>query len=518
MFSWDGIEQTIADQLHLDRLDRRARLPNTLSLLCFSEDQMAPSVIRVLAAALVTVGVLTFGANARQAPTPPPGATNDPFPNPFPATAGAIRVNVAEFASLPDIDGVPARMMNMVNEPGTRRMFVNDMRGPLHSVSYDGKTVVSYLDINAAAWGHPVQSMGRERGFQSFAFHPQFGQAGTPGFGKFYTYTDTSNLMPTPDFLPSGGNNTHDTVLLEWTAKTPSAATYDGGPPRELLRLRQPFPNHNGGHMAFNPLATPGSADFGLLYIGVADGGSGGDPFKHAQNLGSAFGKLLRINPLGNNSRNQKYGVPAGNPFVNTPGALAEIYAYGVRNPQRFAWDPRNGSLFLSDIGQGVIEEVSLVSAGANLGWNVWEGSYRFVSGQGVSLENPRGDPNVTFPIVEYAQPDPLFQPQSAANGVLVYRGSIPPIANLVLFTDLPSGEIFYFSADKLPNGGQDPIRRVILRSGGADKTMLQLIQEKNRAQGKTPATRSDLRLSMGPDNQVLLLNKGDGTIRHFVP
>jgi len=102
---------------------------------------------------------------------------------------------------------------------------------------------------------------------------------------------------------------------------------------------------------------------------------------------------------------------------------------------------------------------------------------------------------------------------------VIVYRGSqIKPIANLVLFTDMPSGEIFYFSADKLPQGGQDLIRRVLLRSNGADRTVLQVIQEKNAAQGKKPATRADLRLSMGHDNQVFLLNKGDGVIRRLVP
>ena len=311
-----------------------------------------------------------------QTPDPlPPGQTNDPFPTPIPATEGAIRVNVTEFASLPDIDGVPARMMHLTNEPGSRRLFVNDMRGALYSVSYDGKTVMPYVDINAPNWGVPVQSMGRERGFQSFAFHPQFAQSGTPGYGKFYTYTDTSNMMPMPDFLPApGGMNTHDTVLLEWTAKTSAAATYDGGAPRELFRLRQPFANHNAGHMAFNPNAAPGSRDFALLYVGVADGGSGGDPLNMAQNLGSAFGKVFRINPLGNNSRNKKYGIPPDNSFVNTPGALPEIYAYGVRNPQRLAWDPQNGNLFLSDIGQNIVEEVSLVTPGANLGWNVWEG------------------------------------------------------------------------------------------------------------------------------------------------
>ena len=470
-----------------------------------------------LTAALLALLTLLAGSPVLAQAT---AQTNDPFPEPIVATEGVIRVGAAEFASLPDIDGVAARMMNLVDEPGTRRLFVNDMRGPLYSVSYDGTAVTLYLDVNAATWAQPVQFAGRERGFQSFAFHPQFGQRGSPGYGKFYTYADTSNMAPAPDYLPTGGDKpTHDTVILEWTARTPAAATYDGGPPREVLRLRQPFANHNAGHMAFNPLATPGSAEFGLLYVAVGDGGSGGDPFNMAQNLASPFGKLLRLDPLGRNSRTAKYGIPPANPLVTTPGALPEIYAYGLRNAQRFVWDPRNGNLFLADIGQNIVEEVTLVPAGANLGWNVWEGSFRFISRQAVATVGQRADPKVTYPLVEYDQVDPLLQSQSAANGVVVYRGDgIPQIANLVLFTDMPSGEIFYFSADTLPRGGQSPIRRVLVRGDGADRTMLQVIQAKNAAQGKPPATRADLRLSMGGDQQVFLLNKGDGTIRRLVP
>src|SRR5688572_23437349 len=117
---------------------------------------------------------------------------------PIDSVAGAIAVNVADFASLPDLAGVAARMMLLTDEPGTRRLFVNDMRGPLYTVSYDGRTVTRYVNINDAKWGVSVQSMGRERGFQSFAVHPQFGRAGTPGFGKLYTWTDSTNTMPSP--------------------------------------------------------------------------------------------------------------------------------------------------------------------------------------------------------------------------------------------------------------------------------------------------------------------------------
>jgi glucose/arabinose dehydrogenase len=448
-----------------------------------------------------------------------PNTTNDPFPQPIPASDGAIQVRFVEFATLPDA-GAPGRMMLLTGEPGGRRLFVNDMRGTLYTIADDGKSVTAYVDLNDPKWGVSVQSQNNERGFQSFALHPQFNERGARGFGKFYTYTDTTNMTPLPDFTAAGAANaTHDTVLLEWTANTPDAATYDGATPRELIRLRQPFANHNAGHLAFNPLAADGAADYGLLYMGVADGGSGGDPLELSQNGASAFGKIFRIDPLGTNSANRKYGIPPSNPFVTSSGApLGEIYALGVRNPQRFAWDPRTGRMFLADIGQNIVEEVSVVTAGANLGWNDWEGSFRFISRQAVSLENPRSDSKMTYPVVEYGQPDPLLQGSSAVTGVVVYRGNqIPQLANLVLFGDNPSGEIFYFNADKLPAGGQDAIRRVLLNDNGTAKTFLQVIREKRQSLGRGAANRADLRFGTGSDNRVFLLNKQDNTIRLLV-
>jgi hypothetical protein len=393
------------------------------------------------------------------------------------------------------------------------------MRGILYGVSYSGQAVTPYLDLREEKWGVGVQSQGRERGFQSFAFHPQFGQRGAPGFGKFYTYTDTTNTTAKADFVPGGGTHTHDTVLLEWTARTPAAATYDGGPPRELIRLEQPFANHNGGHLSFNPLAR--DAEQGWLYVGVADGGSGGDPLELAQNLASAFGKILRIDPLGKNSSNGKYGIPPANPFANDnkPDTLGEIYAYGVRNPQRLFWDSRTGRMFMSDIGQNIVEEISPVTSGANLGWNDWEGSYQYVN-RFVRTDQPRADSKVTYPVVEYGQVDPLLQGNSAAIGGLVYRHTaIRQLTGLLIFGDNPSGEIFYVPADKLPAaGGQDAIRRILLDDNGEAKTLLQVIKEKNEKQGKKPATRADLRFGLGPEGQVFLLNKADGVIRQLVP
>jgi Glucose / Sorbosone dehydrogenase len=317
--------------------------------------------------------------------------TVDPYPTPIETKEGVVAVNFVEFAKIPDVNGEAPRMMHLVNEPSTKRIFVSLMTGALYSLSYDGKVVTQYLDISAPAWGVRVNSNGAERGVQSFAFHPQFNQPDTPGYGKFYVYTDTSDTEPKPDFTTPGPKRSHDTVLLEWTAKNPNAATYDGDKPRELFRAAHPFGNHNGGQIGFNPLAKPGTPEFGLLYVGFADGGSGGDPMNLAQNLDSAFGKILRLDPLGNDSANGHYGIPASNPFVvkPNPDALREIYAYGVRNPQRFSWDAKTGRLFVADIGQNAVEEISPVTAGANLGWNKWE------AGCGSETGQNRGGPDV---------------------------------------------------------------------------------------------------------------------------
>jgi hypothetical protein len=393
------------------------------------------------------------------------------------------------------------------------------MPGILYTVSYDGKSVTPYLDLRTPQWKLDVVSVNFEQGLQSFAFHPQFSNPGTPGFGKFYTYVDTANIGPAPDFKTSGPQRSHDTLLLEWTAKDPAAAAYDGGPPRELIRFQQPFLNHNGGHVTFNPLAKAGDADFGLLYVGCADGGSGNDPFRVGQDLGSAFGKILRIDPLGKNSSNGKYGIPASNPFVSDgkPDTLGEIYAYGVRNPQRIFWDSKTRQMFFSDIGQNLVEEISPLTAGANLGWNDWEASYRFDKGI-ILLENPRSDPKVTFPIVEYGHTDPLFRGSAAIIGGAVYRqDTVPQLKDLLIFGDNPTGEVFYVQADKLPQGGQDAVRRVLFNQNGEARTLLQLVQEKNAKQGKPPAPRADLRFGYGPNGQLFVLNKHDGVIRLIV-
>ena len=157
-----------------------------------------------------------------------------------------------------------------------------------------------------------------------------------------------------------------------------------------------------------------------------------------------------------------------------------------MRNPQRFGWDPRNGNLFLADIGQDIVEELSMVPMGGNLGWNKWEGSFGFISRQAVDLNKRRSDPDgdLSGRRVRPAR-------SAAADAVgrdrrHVYRSNaIPQLTNLLLFGDFPSGEIFYLQADKLPSGGQDGIRRILLNDGGEAKTFLKVIQEKNAQAGE---------------------------------
>jgi len=464
---------------------------------------------------LVVLSLVTVLA---QAQSPASQTTNDPFP-PLEAIEGVIALKFAEFAVLPDVNNTIApRMMSFADEAASKRLFITTMPGIVYSLSYDGKTVTPYLDINAAQWATPVQSQGAERGVQSFAFHPQFAQRGSPGYGKFYTHVDTSNMTPKADFASPAPNRTHDTVLLEWTAKDHAAATYDGGAPRELFRAAHPFGNHNGGQIAFNPLAKAGAGDFGLLYVGFADGGSGGDPFNQAQDKSSAFGKILRIDPLATNSANGKYGIPASNPFVKDKGVLGEIYATGVRNPQRFSWDAKTGAMYVADIGQNLVEEISPVTSGANLGWNKWEASFQYL-GKVVSLDSPRSEPGLTWPIVEFDHRDPILQGSTAITGVFVYRqNAVPQLANRMIFGDIPSGEVFHVDANALPKGGHTAIRRVLfLDDTGARKTLLQLIQEKNQAQGKKPAPRADLRLGVSNDGRIFVMNKRDGIVRVLV-
>ncbi len=438
---------------------------------------------------------------------PASAQTSDPFPDPIARTP--FVVEMADFAIIPGAPG-SARMSWLTSAPDGR-IFAHDQRGPLYLISADGTSVTSYQNL-ATTPGIDLRISG-EQGFQSFAFHPQFNTPGTPGFGKFYTAHTTSNNAPPPDFTPGGGSDAGDHVVLEWTTNLPTAATFTPASPaapfRELLRIEAPFGNHTMGLIAFNPNSTPPAADFGLLYIAMGDGGGAGDPLDLAQNPTNPYGALLRIDPLGNTSANGRYGIPPGNPFVGNSVALDEIYAYGLRNPQRFSWD-RGGArqMFIADIGQNVIEELDLGLPGANYGWNQREGSFTYLGGPvGPNSRNDSATTGYTYPIAEYDHSEGA----AVTVGPVERTSLIPHLGGLLVFADFPTGRIFVLTADALPAGGQSGFAELRIAYRGAERTFQSIINERNPT---TP--RSDLRFGSDAAGRIFLLNKRDNVIRVF--
>ena len=435
---------------------------------------------------------------------------------------GNIQVRIEEFARLPNSQSAPARANLMTTDP-TGRLFVNDQRGQLYTVSGDGSTVVEYLDLNSQG---PSVVSSSEQGFHSFTFHPDFATAGTDGFGKFYTIhsTDTNVAASEIDFFSNPAanrpdNSPHHTVLLEWTTDTPAANTFTpsatNSAPRELMRFEQPYSNHNAGLIAFN-VDGPVS-DRNNLYVAIGDGGSGNDPPNNSQDLSNPFGAILRIDPLGSNSDNDEYGIVADNEFAGDmdPNTLGEIYSYGLRNPQRFGWDADNNNMFIADIGQNAFEEINLGADGGNFGWRDREGSFM---GTGSDLDD------FIDPVSEYSHGGSIPVTTGVTGnraitvGEVLRGGILPELEGHLLLGDFPSGTIFTLDVDEDSlDGGQDGLGKLVLLDElGAEKQLLELINTERNAQNLGDVSRTDLRFSINTDD-VFILNKQDGVIRRLV-
>ena len=427
-------------------------------------------------------------------------------------------VDLENFARVPNSSGQPARINTLRSAPDGR-IFANDQHGILYTISADGATVTPYL--NLAAYVPLLQDTG-ERGFQSFAFHPDFNTPGTAGFGRFYTTASQSDTGTAATFTPgvNGAGRDHDEVLIEWTVADPNAATFVPADPvrpfREVLRIARPNGNHNAGYLSFNPTAGAG-AERGNLYIGAGDSGGGGDPLGLAQMLGKVYGSILRINPLlpaaadPQRSTNGQYSIPADNPYVINPAFAREKFAAGFRNPQRFTWDLANGRMFVADIGQGRVEEIDVAQSGANYGWNQREGSYVYNNGSiGANVRGDTSTTGYTYPIAEY------MHYSSAGNAVTtgpVYRGGgIPALDGRLLFSDFVNGVPYTLDANNLPAGGQSGITELRLRLNGAELSFLDIVRQVNAS-----ATRADLRFGSDAQNNVYFLDKQDGVIRRVV-
>lgn len=303
----------------------------------------------------------------------------------------------------------------------SNRVFVVEQRGVISVFENDSTTENKdiFLDIE-----DQVEDGGNEQGLLGLAFHPDF-----ESNGYFYVNYTASN----PD----------RTVISRYQVSSTDENKADSATELVVLEFDQPYANHNGGQLSFGP--------DGYLYIAVGDGGSGGDPQGHGQNLGTLLGTILRIAVDGSQDGNN-YSIPTDNPFVdNTDGFRKEIYAYGLRNPWRFSFDAENGNLWTGDVGQNRYEEINMIEKGGNYGWNIMEASHCFKPENGCEQEG------LKMPVWEYDR----TQGDISITGGFVYRGpSIEKLQGLYLYADYVTGRIWTLDV----SGGGTPNNELLVR------------------------------------------------------
>jgi glucose/arabinose dehydrogenase len=301
-------------------------------------------------------------------------------------------------------------------------LLVNERAGRVVAIHRGERSIA--LDITDRVLG------GDERGLLGLVLHPDW-----PDDGRaFVHYSDRNG----------------DTVLSELTGTQDgdAAPALDPASEQILLTVRQPFANHNGGQLAFGP--------DGYLWFGLGDGGSGGDPLGNGQNPSELLGSVLRLDV----SDPGAYTVPPDNPFADGSGGAPEVYLYGLRNPWRFSFDPETGLLWIADVGQDAYEEIDRIDpaadGGANLGWNLMEGSHCFADAA------CRSDGLVT-PLAEYGHD----QGCSVSGGYVYRGGSIDGLRGWYLFGDYCTGLLFGIRSDaEAADGGGALAPRVLLETG----------------------------------------------------
>lgn len=285
----------------------------------------------------------------------------------------------------------PVQVVVPPGEPA--RLFVVEQAGRVLIVDGRGGRPQVFLDIR------PQVNSGGEKGLLGLAFHPQY-----PDNGKFfinYTAHDAQGLH---------------TRIARLTRLTATLA--DARSETLLLRIGQPYSNHNGGQIQFGP--------DGYLYIGMGDGGAANDPQGHGQNTDSLLGKLLRIDVNGSDPQ-RPYAIPPDNPFVGKKNYRPEIWALGLRNPWRFSFDAQRGDLYLADVGQNRVEEINRIRKGGNYGWNIMEGDI-CTPGVNATCTPAKYDP----PLFTYKHPEGF-----SVTGGYVYRGrAIPGLCGAYLYAD----------------------------------------------------------------------------------
>lgn len=278
---------------------------------------------------------------------------------------------------------------------GTGRVYVAQQGGVIRVLQGGTLQDAPFLDLSART------RAGGERGLLGLAFDPAY----RTNRRLYVHYTDRNG----------------DTVLARYVA-SPDFSRADPASGRTLFSAKQPYANHNGGQLAFGP--------DGFLYLGLGDGGSGGDPQNNAQNLASPLGKLLRFDVSGTSA-----AAAPGNPFLNRPGANPNVWAYGLRNPWRFSFDRVTGNLVIADVGQNSFEEIDVQprasKGGENYGWRVREGRQCYEAGCKGS--------GFVEPVLVYGR-----QEGQSVTGGYVYRGAaIPALKGQYVFADFGSGTVW---------------------------------------------------------------------------
>jgi hypothetical protein len=430
------------------------------------------------------------------------GQLNDPLPE---IPVSPHRVRLSEFAR-----GIPVEQefvtpvftqnvgpTDLAVVPGADpRIVVTSYGGQAWLVDHPGQPLPPpFLDLASplSPTYNPRFEIGGAHGLTTIAFHPQFAQAGSAGRGRFYTLEPESSGSGVPDFTQSVRNGDHhQDVLYEYTlADAPTVMVCDvvcAGTKRELMRVTQPGWHHNLGDLLF--------AESGELYIASGDGSVAGitEPIMsdNSQQLDNVFGKVLRIDPLGSDSDNGAYGIPAGNPFRDRVGSFVdEIFAWGLRNPFRLEWDQLTGALYASETGENRVESVERIVAGGNYGWNRMEGSFvydRFTRHIFADLDldgDGQGDlaqqHHLELPVLQYDRSE-----GRAIVGAVPYRGAyVPWLEGNIVIGDF-DGTLFHGD----PNTGE------ILRIELDEVTAAPL--------------RSIHSVNRGPDGEIYLL----GTFR----
>ena len=363
----------------------------------------------LLAAMALSLAACSSSDDPRPPTTPAPTKTVSPSDKPKADKTKSEKPEPFDPANVrlalqPVAEGLEAPLGIANAGDGSNRLFVVEQGGRIVAVDLEAGETEEYLDLS----GQTVA--GGEQGLLGLAFHPDFAANGR----LFVNHTN-----------PEG-----DTVIAEYRADPPQAGSVDPETREVLLEFDQPYPNHNGGQLAFGP--------DGMLYIGSGDGGGAGDPQDNGQSLETFLGKLLRIDVDASGS---EYGAPADNPFVDDSEARPEIWAFGLRNPWRFSFDATTDTLWVADVGQDELEEVNRVAvdaAGLNFGWDDMEGSNCFEPPEGCERAQR------VKPVTEYSHDQGC-----SITGGHVYRGeAFPDMEGGYFFGDYCEGTIWTIAAD----------------------------------------------------------------------